>query len=125
MRVRVNGRERELPQSINLREYVVSLGVNMSTIAVAVNGEVVKRDSLASVELAEGTRSRSSGPSGAGDYGISSLVERSPGGPSMSTALSGNSRPTPMPTMAPASNAAPVTHCSTFAYTSSTGIAVR
>ncbi len=54
MRVRVNGRDRDLPQSINLREYVVSLGVNMSTIAVAVNGEVVKRDSLASVELTEG-----------------------------------------------------------------------
>ena len=54
MRVRVNGRERELPQSVNLREYVVSLGVNIATIAVAVNGEVVKRDSLASVELADG-----------------------------------------------------------------------
>ena len=54
MRVRVNGKDRDLPQSINLREYVVSLGVNMSAIAVAVNGEVVKRDKLASVELAEG-----------------------------------------------------------------------
>ena len=54
MRVRVNGEDRDLPQSINLREYVVSLGVNMSAIAVAVNGEVVKRDRLASVELSEG-----------------------------------------------------------------------
>ena len=54
MRVRVNGKDRDLPESVNLREYVVSLGVNMASIAVAVNGEVVKRDDLASVELAEG-----------------------------------------------------------------------
>ena len=54
MRVRVNGKDRELPESINLREYVESLGVNMASIAVAVNGEVVKRDELSSVELAEG-----------------------------------------------------------------------
>ena len=54
MKVRVNGKDRDLPDSVNLREYVVSLGVNMATIAVAVNGEVVKRDDLSSVELAEG-----------------------------------------------------------------------
>lgn len=56
MRVRVNGKDRDLPESTNLREYVASLGVNMTTIAVAVNGEVVKRDRLAFVELAEGDR---------------------------------------------------------------------
>ena len=54
MRVRVNGKDRDLPEPANLREYVASLGVNMTTIAVAVNGEVVKRDRLAFVELAEG-----------------------------------------------------------------------
>ena len=54
MRVRVNGKDRDLPESVNLREYVASLGVNMAAIAVAVNGEVVKRVDLASVELAEG-----------------------------------------------------------------------
>ena len=54
MRVRVNGEDRELPESVNLREYVSSLGVNMASIAVAVNGEVVKRDDLPSVELVEG-----------------------------------------------------------------------
>ena len=54
MRVRVNGKDRELPESTNLREYVASLGVNMASIAVAVNGEVVKRDDLSSLELAEG-----------------------------------------------------------------------
>ena len=54
MRVRVNGKDRDLPDSVNLREYVASLGVNMAAIAVAVNGEVVKRDRLAFVELAEG-----------------------------------------------------------------------
>lgn len=54
MRVRVNGKYRDLPEAANLREYVVSLGVNMATIAVAVNGEVVKRDDLALVELSEG-----------------------------------------------------------------------
>ena len=54
MRVRVNGKYRDLPEAANLHEYVVSLGVNMATIAVAVNGEVVKRDDLALVELSEG-----------------------------------------------------------------------
>ena len=54
MRVRVNGKDRDLPESANLREYVASLGVNMAAIAVAVNGEVVKRGDLASVKLAEG-----------------------------------------------------------------------
>ena len=54
MRVRVNGKDRDLPESANLREYVASLAVNMAAIAVAVNGEVVKRDDLASVKLAEG-----------------------------------------------------------------------
>ena len=54
MRVRVNGKDRDLPESANLREYVASLGVNMATIAVAVNGEVVKRDGLALIELSEG-----------------------------------------------------------------------
>jgi len=54
MRVRVNGKDRDLPDSVNLREYVASLGVNMASIAVAVNGEVVKRDDLSSVALAEG-----------------------------------------------------------------------
>lgn len=54
MRVRVNGRDRDLPESVNLREYVASLGVNMASIAVAVNGEVVKRDELSSVALVEG-----------------------------------------------------------------------
>ena len=54
MRVRVNGKYRDLPGPANLRDYVVSLGVNMSTIAVAVNGEVVKRDDLAAVELSDG-----------------------------------------------------------------------
>ena len=54
MRVRVNGRDRDLPEGINLREYAASLGVNMASIAVAVNGEEVKRDKLVSVELTEG-----------------------------------------------------------------------
>ena len=54
MRVRVNGKDRVLPESANLRDYVASLGVNMASIAVAVNGEVVKRDDLSSVDLAEG-----------------------------------------------------------------------
>ena len=54
MRIRVNGKDREMPESVNLRDYVASLGVNMASIAVAVNGEVVKRDDLSSMELAEG-----------------------------------------------------------------------
>ncbi len=56
MKVRVNGEDRDLPEAVNLREYVVSLRVNLNSIAVAVNGEVTPRDRLGEIKLVEGDR---------------------------------------------------------------------
>ena len=54
MNVQINGDDRELPDSTNLYGYLTSLGVDLSFIAVAVNGEVVPRDQLIDVTLFNG-----------------------------------------------------------------------
>lgn len=54
--IAVNGKERQLDEPVDLKAYVESLGVNMNTVAVAHNGEVVKKDELGSVVLADGDR---------------------------------------------------------------------
>ena len=56
MNVQINGDDRELPDSTNLYGYLTSLGVDLSFIAVAVNGEVVPRDQLIDVTLFNGDR---------------------------------------------------------------------
>ena len=50
----VNGKERQLEGPTNLQEYVESLGVNVNNIAVAHNGEVLRRDEMPSVTLQQG-----------------------------------------------------------------------
>ena len=50
----VNGKERELDGPTNLQDYVESLGVNVNHIAVAHNGNVLRRDELPSVTLQQG-----------------------------------------------------------------------
>ena len=52
----VNGKERQLEGPTNLQEYVESLGVNVNHIAVAHNGNVLRRDEMPSVTLEEGDR---------------------------------------------------------------------
>ncbi len=52
----VNGKERRLEGPTNLQEYVESLGVNVNHIAVAHNGNVLRRDEMPSVTLEEGDR---------------------------------------------------------------------
>ncbi len=52
----VNGKERQLEGPTNLQEYVESLGVNVNHIAVAHNGNVLRRDEIPSVTLEEGDR---------------------------------------------------------------------
>lgn len=56
MRVTINGKSRELPDAMSLLEYVSSLGVNPAMIAVAYNGEVLRRDEWLSVTLSDGDR---------------------------------------------------------------------
>ena len=50
----INGKERQLDGPTSLQAYVESLGVNIQHIAVAHNGNVLRRDELPSVTLCEG-----------------------------------------------------------------------
>lgn len=50
----VNGKEEELQAPTPLPAYLESLGVNLRRIAVAYNGEVVRREEHATVTLSDG-----------------------------------------------------------------------
>ena len=52
--VKVNGKEEELPGPTPLPSYLETLGVNLRRIAVAYNGEVVRREKHATVTLSDG-----------------------------------------------------------------------
>ena len=54
IRLTINGEEQELPDATPLSEYVSSLGVSPKMIAVAYNGEVLRRDEWAEVTLSDG-----------------------------------------------------------------------
>lgn len=56
IRVVINGDEQEFADTIPLIEYVSSLGVNPKMIAIAYNGEVLRRDEWAVVTLSDGDR---------------------------------------------------------------------
>ena len=50
----VNGKKRQIAESINLVEYLESLELDLQRVAVAHNGAVVRRGELAGVTLSEG-----------------------------------------------------------------------
>lgn len=50
----VNGKEIQLDEPTNLVEYLNSLEVNPSSIAVAIDGTVLRREEWGSVTLADG-----------------------------------------------------------------------
>ena len=54
IRLTVNGKEEELPGPTPLPVYLESLEVKLRRIAVAYNGEVVRREEHASVTLSDG-----------------------------------------------------------------------
>ena len=54
IRLTVNGKEEELPEQTPLPVYLESLGVTLRRIAVAYNGEVVRREGHAEVTLSDG-----------------------------------------------------------------------
>lgn len=54
IRITINGEEQELPDAAPLTEYVSSLGVNPKMIAIAHNGEVLRRDEWGEVDLSDG-----------------------------------------------------------------------
>lgn len=50
----VNGKPRELKDSVDLATYLTSLGVNLQHVAVGYNGEVIKKERYPQVKLREG-----------------------------------------------------------------------
>ena len=50
----VNGKERSTEESIQLKEYLLSFGVNLDHVAVGYNGEVIKKEEYSKVRLNEG-----------------------------------------------------------------------
>ena len=56
MQVWINGERRELADGACVRDALAALGVPDTGIAVAVDGEVVRRSDWASVALADGAR---------------------------------------------------------------------
>ena len=54
IRLTVNGKEEKLPEQTPLPVYLESLEVNLRRIAVAYNGEVVRREEHATVTLSDG-----------------------------------------------------------------------
>ena len=54
IRLTINGDEQEFPDTTPLAEYVSSLGVNPKMIAIAYNGEVLRRDEWDEVTLKDG-----------------------------------------------------------------------
>lgn len=54
IQVTINGTEHKLPEPIPLPDYVASLNVNTKMIAIAYNGEVVRRAEWDTVTLSDG-----------------------------------------------------------------------
>ncbi len=50
----VNGKPRELEDSINLADYLASFGFNLQHVAVGYNGEVIKKELFPQVKLRNG-----------------------------------------------------------------------
>ena len=54
MRLRVNGKARELEVSVDLVSFLQGYGVNLEHVAVGYNGVVLEKDQFPKVQLQEG-----------------------------------------------------------------------
>ena len=54
IRVRINGREVELPQPVGLVDYLATLGVDRRAVAVELNDRILEKAEFDSTVLAEG-----------------------------------------------------------------------
>ncbi len=54
IKVTINGKDHEIREPTLVSEYVASLGVEPKMIAIAHNGEVLRRDEWADVTVSEG-----------------------------------------------------------------------
>ena len=50
----VNGKPRDLEDSMDLESYLTSFGVNLEHVAVGYNGEVVRKEDYADLRLRDG-----------------------------------------------------------------------
>ena len=50
----VNGKTKELEESIDLADYLNSFGINLQHVAVGYNGEVLAKDRFAEIRLQDG-----------------------------------------------------------------------
>ena len=50
----VNGKPRDLEESMDLETYLTSFGVNLEHVAVGYNGEVVRKEDYADLRLRDG-----------------------------------------------------------------------
>ena len=50
----VNGKSRPIDDSVDLETYLLSVGLNLQFVAVGYNGEVVKKESFANLQLKDG-----------------------------------------------------------------------
>lgn len=54
IRLRINGREVDLPGPVPLADYLASLGVDQRAVAVELNERILERSELAGTKLTEG-----------------------------------------------------------------------
>ena len=50
----VNGKSRPIDDSVDLETYLLSFGLNLQFVAVGYNGEVVKKELFANLQLKDG-----------------------------------------------------------------------
>ena len=50
----VNGKSRPIDDSVDLETYLLSFGLNLQFVAVGYNGDVVKKESFANLQLKDG-----------------------------------------------------------------------
>ncbi len=54
IKLRVNGKPREIDNGLDLQSYLSTIDINMRFIAVGYNGQVIRKQDFAAVQLNEG-----------------------------------------------------------------------
>ena len=52
--VKVNGEIREIEKNMNLLDFLIFIGISSTFIAVAYNGEVLRKEQYESIEVSDG-----------------------------------------------------------------------
>ena len=54
IKLKVNGKSRDVDEGLDLESYLATIDVNMKFIAVGYNGQVIRKEDFASVQLRPG-----------------------------------------------------------------------